>query len=318
MLSDFDYYAYKCLFIRQKSGKTARFRMNRAQKYIHSCLEKQLKDSGAVRALIVKGRQQGCSTYVAARFFWKVTHKRGIHVFILSHLESASRNLANIVRRFHACCPPVMRPAMTRSNQKGITFGHLDSGYRIGTARSSGVGRSDTVQFFHGSEVAYWPNARTHLSGILQTIPGGSGTEIILESTSDGPHGIFYEMCEKAKAEDSDYQVIFVPWFWQEEYQRPVPKGFCLDADETEYKLTHGLNARQMVWRRRKIAELGGIWQFRREYPATLEEAFHADVKGALWTRAQIEANRRSQAQCPEMKRIVVAVDPAVTHTADT
>tara|TARA_B100000686_G_scaffold354859_1_gene467749 strand:+ start:1644 stop:3044 length:1401 start_codon:yes stop_codon:yes gene_type:complete len=314
MAHNFGLYARKCLFIRQKSGKTAPFVLNAAQKHVHKALETQISEQGYVRALIVKGRQQGCSTYVAGRFFWKSTHRRGINVFILSHLEAASRNLADMVRRFHAYCPAVMRPVMTRSNRQSIKFGHMDSGYRIGTARSSGVGRSDTIQLFHGSEVAFWPNGRQHLSGILQTIPDGQDTEVILESTSDGPQGVFYDMCKQAQYGESDFQVIFVPWFLQDEYQRPVPKGFVLDSDESAYQKHHQLNIRQMVWRRRKISELGGILHFRREYPATLEEAFHADVKGALWTRGQIESNRIAAGDCPEMVRIVVAIDPAVSR----
>ena len=168
--NDFKLYAKSCLFIRQKSGQIRPFKLNAAQAYIHERLEAQLKECGHVRALIVKGRQQGCSTYTCGRYFWKITHRRGARVFILTHLQAASRNLAGIIRRFHAHCPNVLQPKMTRANRDQLTFGHLDSGYKVGTARSSGVGRSDTIQYFHGSEVAYWPNARAHISGILQSI----------------------------------------------------------------------------------------------------------------------------------------------------
>ena len=36
------------------------FTLNRAQIYIHERLEMQLKEKGKVRAIILKGRQQGC------------------------------------------------------------------------------------------------------------------------------------------------------------------------------------------------------------------------------------------------------------------
>lgn len=38
------------------------------------------------------------------------------------------------------------------------------------------------------------------------------------------------------------------------------------------------------------------------------------DVKGALWTRARLEGNRVRPSEAPEMVRIVVAIDPAVTN----
>ena len=318
---NFIYYAPRCLKIRTKLGTITPFKLNKAQEYIHSCLEAQLKTKGHVRALIVKGRQQGCSTYVAARFFWKLSHRYGVQAFILSHLEVASRNLANVVKRFYEHCPHVVRPQLTQSNHRGLRFGHLDSGYALGTANSAGVGRSDTIQYFHGSEVAYWAHAKEHLSGILQSIPGGRETEVILESTSDGPQGLFYEMCQNAQKGQGDYQVIFVPWFWQDDYVRDVPPGFQLTSDETVYKKTYRLTKRQMVWRRQKILELGGEWMFRREYPASLEQAFHSDTPGALWHRDMIVKNRRAiDLDRPdiEFKRLVIAVDPAVSHTKNS
>lgn len=44
-----------------------------------------------------------------------------------------------------------------------------------------------------------------------------------------------------------------------------------------------------------------------------IEGEYLTDVPGALWTRALVEAARASAAAVPELRRIVVAVDPAVT-----
>ena len=97
-----------------------------------------------------------------------------------------------MTERFHKNCPEPVRPHTGKSNTKELAFDLLDSGYKVGTAGTEGVGRSDTVQFFHGSEVAYWKNADQHMSGILQAVPNEPGTEIILESTANGLGGLFY------------------------------------------------------------------------------------------------------------------------------
>src|SRR5580698_8757485 len=91
--NDFIHYAERCLMIRAKDGAITPLRLNAAQLYIHACLEKQLAETGRVRALILKGRQQGCTTYVEGRFYWKVTHGRGLRAFILTHLDDATRNI---------------------------------------------------------------------------------------------------------------------------------------------------------------------------------------------------------------------------------
>jgi hypothetical protein len=150
----------------------------------------------------------------------------------------------------------------------------LDSGYSVGTAGTKAAGRSRTLQLFHGSEVAFWPNAASHFAGVLQAVPDLPETEIILESTANGIGGEFHERWQMAEAGIGDYQAIFVPWFWSEEYARPVDADFILDDDEEEYAALHGLSMEQMAWRRAKIHELKDPMLFRQEYPSTAAEAF--------------------------------------------
>ncbi len=309
---DFLLYARENLKIRAKSGKIVPLALNAAQRHIHTALEKQRTETGRVRAVILKGRQQGCSTYVEARFYWKVTHHRGMRAFILTHLEEASRDIYQIAKRFHDHCAPDMKATTRISNSRELFFGKLDSGYQIGAAKSQGVGRGATIQFFHGSEVAFWANAEEHMQGALQAVPDADGTEVILESTSSGAEGFFYKLATEAAEGKSEYQLVFIPWFWQEEYRKTPPKDFEASEEERGYAATYGLDEAQMNWRRQKMQQLGGVFAFRREYPATAEEAFHADMPHALWNRAQIDKNRTTAAP-PVMKRVVVAVDPAVS-----
>src|SRR5271155_1927219 len=114
--ADFLHYAAKCLKIRTKPGAITELALNAAQLFIHDRLEEQLKTAGKVRALIVKGRQQGCSTYVEARFYWKVTHNKGMRAFILTHLDDATRHLYQIMQRFHEYCPFPVKAHIGRAN----------------------------------------------------------------------------------------------------------------------------------------------------------------------------------------------------------
>jgi hypothetical protein len=306
---DFEHYASRCLKIRTKAGAIQPFRLNEAQAYLHGKLEEQRASTGKVRAMVLKGRQQGCSTYAEGRFFHAVSHRRGVKAFILTHLDDATNNLFGMAKRFYEHCPAVVRPSLRASNAKELLFDKLDSGYKVGTAGSKGTGRGETIQLFHGSEVAYWPNADTHVAGALQAVPDEPGTEVILESTSNGRKGLFYEMCAAAMAGEGEYILVFIPWFWQAEYRKAVPGGFEPTDDEAAYRREHGLDLEQIAWRRAKIAELNGAHNFRREYPATPDEAFAAEVPGALWTRELIDDLRVREH--PELKRVVVAVDPS-------
>lgn len=312
---DFAHYAARCLKILTKKGTKEPLALNEAQQYIHEQLEQQLADTGKVRALILKGRQQGASTYVEARLYHKTSHRKGVRAFILTHLDEATANIFAMAKRYHEHCPALVKPSTAASNAKELVFDKLDSGYKVATAGSKGTGRSATIQYFHGSEVAYWPNAQTHFAGALQAVPDAPGTEVILESTSAGPEGLFYEMCRDASAGQGEYILIFVPWFWQAEYRRRAP-GFKATEEEREYARKYGVDDEQLAWRRAKIVELGGVEHFRREYPADAEEAFTADARGALWNRDQIKGSRVAEA--PPLVRVVTAIDPSTTNTENS
>ncbi|WP_163869565.1 hypothetical protein [Myxococcus eversor] len=314
---DFPHYSSRCLFIRTKKGGVEPFVLNAAQTYLHKRLAEQLRVTGRVRALIVKGRQQGCTTYVQGRFFQALSHREGVRAYILTHEDAATNNVFEMTKRYYENCPALVRPSKGAANAKELVFDKLSSGYKVGTAGSKGTGRSSTVQYFHGSEVAYWPNADTHVAGVLQAVPDEDGTEVILESTSNGPEGLFYDLCMAAQRGEGDYQLIFIPWFWSSEYRKKVPAGLALTSEEERYKEAHGLDDGQMAWRRAKVVELGGVHHFRREYPATVEEAFKAAAVGALWTQELLDLHRvaerprDAEGKPLPMVRVAVAVDPA-------
>ena len=268
------HYAAKCLKIRTKTGAIEPFVLNRAQLFIHERLEAQIERTGKVRALILKGRQQGCSTYVGARFYHRCTHSSGLRVFILTHEDAATQNLFEMVDRYHDHCPAAVKPSTGSANAKELNFDRLDSGYKVGTAGTKGVGRSSTIQLMHGSEVAFWPNADSHAAGVLQAVPDVPGTEVILESTANGLGNLFHQRWRDAENGTSDYIAIFVPWYWQDEYRVDVPPDFLPDAEEEKYAKLYGLDEGQLAWRRGKLAELKDPLLFKQEYPATAAEAF--------------------------------------------
>lgn len=311
---DFIHYASKCLKIRTKSGSIEPFLLNKAQLYIHSQLEKQKAETGKVRAICLKGRQQGCSTLISARFYHKVSHSFGMQAFILTHALDATQNLYKMARRYYENTPAPVKPEVTTSNSKELIFGLLDSGYKLGTAENKSVGRSATIQLLHNSEVAFWNNAAEHAKGILQAVPNASGTEIIMESTANGVGNFFHQQWQLAESGQSDYIAIFVPWFWQEEYAIPVDDNFSTTADEDELMFQHGLSVEQIAWRRLKITEfsvngMDGEKAFLQEYPNTPNDAFQTTGEDTYISSDLIMRARKCEAE--KYGKLVIGVDPA-------
>jgi hypothetical protein len=307
---DYAHYATKCLKIRTKGGAVLPLELNRAQLFLHGRIEEQRAKLGKVRAIILKGRQQGCSTYVEGRLYWKVSHRRGIRAFILTHEQDATNNLFGMAERFHENCPEIVRPHTGAANAKELHFDLLDSGYGVGTAGTKAVGRSQTLQFFHGSEVAFWPFADDHASGVLQAVPDMPDTEIILESTANGIGNFYHRMWQDAEVGLSDYEAIFIPWWWTDEYRKSVGPDFKLDADEADYAAFYGLSNEQMAWRRAKIVELKDEAIFKREYPATPTEAFEQSGD-ATFIPPSIVARARKCKVDNQTGPLIIGVDPA-------
>ena len=314
--SNFQDYAETCLKIRTKSGATVPLVLNKAQLYAHNMIEKQRAETGKVRALILKARQQGFSTYVGGRFYWRSSLNHGTSVFILTHEQAATDNLFAMVARYHEHSP--LKPSTGAANAKELLFNKLDSGYSVATAGQKAVGRSKTVQLFHGSEVAFWPNAGEHFAGVMQTIPDLAGSEVLLESTANGITGEFYERWQQAEAGIGDYIAIFSPWFWEPGYRRTVSADFVLrgdkapgeDMSEVEYAKIFDLTNEQMAWRRAKIAELKDPMLFKQEYPATADEAFQATGHDSFIKSPPVLRARKNVIDEP-IGPLVLGVDPS-------
>lgn len=312
---DFEHYAYKCLKIRTKDGEVTPFVMNKAQKHIHNKIEMQLGQTGKVRALVLKARQQGCSTLIGARFYHKTTHNFGIQCFILTHALDATNNLFKLAQRFYKNTPPAIQPSISTNNSKELIFGKLDSGYKIGTAENKEVGRSSTIQLFHGSECAFWSNASEHAKGIFQAVPDVAGTEIILESTANGVGNFFHQKWQDAEAGISDFIAIFVPWFWQDEYAKTVPLDFSLNSEEADLKELYDLSDEQIFWRRYKIIDLSingqnGLKAFMQEYPNNPNEAFQITGEDTF-IPSDIVMKARKAIDVEGYGPVLVGVDPA-------
>ncbi len=311
---DFEFYAEHCLKIRTKSDGVQPFVMNKAQKYIHERIEAQRKETGRVRAIILKGRQQGCSTYAGGRYVWRTTHSKGVSAFILTHEDSASTTLFDMTKRYYNHLPAEVKPAVGASNGKELHFPALDSGYKVGTAGNKSVGRSQTNQFFHGSEVAFWPNAAEHAKGILQTVPDAAGSEVIYESTANGVGNFFHVQWKLAESGQSDFQAIFVPWYWQDEYRKELPADFVRTEKETELANQYKLGNDQIFWMRRKVAELSsdgkdGDKAFKQEYPMNAAEAFQISGGSGLITPDAVMRARNTKAT--PSGPYIVGVDPS-------
>ena len=256
------------------------FSFNECQKRITEALDKQIEETGKVRAIILKARQQGISTYCAGRVFWKTYFQQHSRSVVMAHDSATSDALFNMSKNLIRNMKKGLQPQEITSNAKEIKIASPAYGdksaigsYRLYTAGSPEAGRGTTPTIAHLSEVAFWQHDEKILAGLFQGISQAAGTEVILESTANGAQGEFYRLWKGAVAGENEYLPIFLPWHITPEYRRTAPEGMELDVEEEKLQEKYGLDNDQLYWRRLKIAE-GGKLKFQQEYPITADEAF--------------------------------------------
>lgn len=316
VLKSLPLFAKNFLVIHDKAGAERNFEFNRAQQYIHERLEAQLKATGKVRALVLKGRQQGVSTLIQARFFHKTVTKRGKKSFILTHHADSTRALFEMTKRYSENLDHELFPQPDKKNDNTLMFDGLGSGYRVGTAGSVEVGRGMTNQYLHLSEYAFYKDAAKIGMGLMNTVAEIDDTEIIKESTANGQANDFYSDWQEAKNGKSRYQAIFVPWYWQDEYCIE-DESFKPSDEEREWLEEfgpNGLKAGHLNWRRIKMQDIKGDYEqkcrkFRQEYPFTDEEAFLSSITDTFINADHVKKARNSRVD--SQATLVIGVDPA-------
>ena len=98
------------------------FTFNEAQKIITEKLEKQKNDTGKVRAIILKARQQGISTYCAGRVFWKSYYTPYARSVVMAHDSATSDALFNMSKNLIRNMEGDLAPKEIRSNAKEINI----------------------------------------------------------------------------------------------------------------------------------------------------------------------------------------------------
>jgi hypothetical protein len=304
---DLEYFS-QYLKIRPKVGSLAPFTLNAAQLELHRIIEEQRAKTGRVRVVVLKARQLGVSTYVAARFYHRTVNAPGLRTIILGHKVDASRNLFGIVKRFHDHLPDDMRPSIGVSNAEELIFDRIDSGYLVTVATTEGAGRSATAQMLHASETAFWPDLETQWASVMQTVPDMDGTEVIIETTANG-YNDFYKLWRKAEAGESEFMPIFLPWSVAPEYRAKVPDDFEMAGTEKRLAHLHKLDLEQIAWRRNKISQLGGEELFCQEYPLIASEAFIASSFDSFIPPDLVLRARKEEIE--PYGDLILGVDPA-------
>lgn len=255
-----------------------------------------LLGKGHRKKLILKTRQQGISTGYLANALDNCIFKDNYQAGVQSYGNTESKKLADKVRLMWTEFDPVIKKllglSLVSDNSNGMTFSN-GSVLRIGNFRG------DTLNSLHVSELAkisakYPEKAQELKTGAFEAV--GQDNDITIETTSEGPIGLFYEMWVKAEVHKAkglplgpfDFEPVFISWVIDTDCRISIPQHISYEMEkyfthlESVYNIK--LSSPQKWWYVSKLNSLGKQ-DMQKEYPSTPEEAFMAVKEGAYYSQ---------------------------------
>ena len=295
-LFDFEFYSKNVLKIKTKVDGIQPFILRDYQRrYVHWLTD--TFSGGIIRAIILKPRQCGFSTLIAAINLHRTVTKYNERGLVMADKFGRTNELQNIYSNYIAHIPGRIKPMIAKDNSDEVLFDNpnrdlrgakpgLGSGFKYETGQDAQAGRAGTRNWVHLSEFAFFPHAIATDEGVGNSVPLARGTSIVKESTANGVTGdgeAFYNLWMAAEAGDSIYKPYFVSWFSIPDYAIDVPMGFILTSEEIEIiRMCPGVTNANLAWRRLKISEysktsdspLEPHERFKQDFPSYPSEAF--------------------------------------------
>lgn len=289
-LSDREWRLNNLYYIKDKSGKKIKFRMNWAQRFLYKNLW--------FFSVILKARQLGFTTFILIYFLdaclFNSNHSAGV---IAHNLDDAKKLFKEKVKFAYDNLPEWLkdqRPA-TSDSARTLEFSNGSSFY-VGTSLRSGTIQKLLVSEYGKISAKYPDKAKEVKTGALNTVEAGQ--QIFVESTAEGKVGEFYDLVQRARrlAEANkrlarlEPKFFFFPWFKNPEYvATPEETENVVITSELEEYFNNlelkeiYLSDDQKAWYVIKAAQQGD--DMRQEYPSTPEEAFEGSLEGAYYTK---------------------------------
>jgi hypothetical protein len=310
---DTPFWGRHCAKIVNKKRQLVALEANGPQLRFDAALEAQRAAGKPMRAIVLKARQLGFSTWGVGKVMQRITQREFRRALIVAQENDTASQLFDMADRIWINLPPDLelglKPYRTHlARGEFMKFGEpsrirrnaglvgLDSSIEISTAREVEGGRGYTFSELLATEVAFYQD-QAKLTAILNAVPDEPETLVVLESTANSLN-FFHDRWEAAVAGDSEYVPVFAGWtedpdyrleFYDDEARAEFVASIGTGPwgeDEPDLVETYGCTPEQLLWRRKTIVDKceGKLEKFKQEYPVSPEEAFMLSGKQVFST----------------------------------
>lgn len=271
-----------------KQQKTVPFFINEVQKdFINNKLNKAIEDYKIGRItdltfLVLKGRQQGFTSVITAYQLACSLLKKNFQGFTLSDKADNTETIFQNKAKFpYDQLPEILQPTEKFNNRRQLLFEKLNSNWEVDTATEN-VGRSKTVNFFHGSECAFWKSMAKVQAGLGEAFTNDCIK--IYESTANG-YNDFQKLWNNKSAincfyewwKTPEYRIKFETERIKEDFIKKIEISKEWIFERIKLLLeNHNLELEQVYWYYKKYQGYIDKELIKQEYPCSAEEAFLA------------------------------------------
>lgn len=241
-----------------------------------------------LKFLVLKGRQQGFTSFITAYQLANSIISKNFSGFTLADSgDNTNTIFEDKAKYIFNQLPEALQPTTKYNNRREFHFEKLNSRWRVNTAGNKEVGRSKTINFFHGSESAFWDSIDSIMSGLGEALTKDSIQ--ILETTANGVNE-YKDLWDDAASDPpkNNWDPKFYAWWLTPEYrlrfeddEREERFKHDVEFEATEFhkklnylRLYEKLEWPQLYWYNGKWKDLKD--KLPQEYPCTAEEAFLA------------------------------------------
>jgi hypothetical protein len=266
------------LRIKDKKGRFSTFALNKSQCEFYKTLCEQKRNNKPMRANVLKARQLGFSTFIGALIFVLTILNPNQTACIIADTAEHATNLFKKYKFYYHNLPDFIKDKLPliASNAKELTVDYgsgQTSTVRV-LVQGENAGRSDTCQYLHLSEVAFWQNIEETTTSILQTVDDTNPNSIIIYETTANGVNYYKTIWDEDVANRTGYAPCFYAWWLDENYRLPYD-GFELEPREKELMEECNLDLQQIAWYRAQLNKMrGNIKKLGQEFPSRPIDAF--------------------------------------------
>lgn len=281
-----------CFTVVDKEKKVVPFFLNEVQHEFINILNKAIEDYEqglitSISLLVLKGRQQGFTTLITAYQLAATITRHNFEGLTLADKSSNTEAIfQNKAKFMYNRLPEMIKPTEKYNSKRQLLFDKLNSSWSVDTATKE-VGRSRTINFFHGSECAFWKDGISKIQASLGETFTQNAIKIY-ETTANG----FNDYREMWKS--GQHINCFFEWWKTREYRlnfetKNMRTKFLNDIDRKKGIWIYDrlrwlrdekvLDENQLYWYYKKYQGYIDKEVIKQEYPCTPDEAFIASGK---------------------------------------